>query len=48
MDLVKHYSEKFGAVMVPTSIHDYRMEISEEDAQELIKKYTLEGDLNVR
>ena len=48
MDLVKHYSEKFGAVMVPTRIHDYRMEISEEDAQELIEKYTLEGDLNVR
>ncbi|MCL2020509.1 MAG: hypothetical protein FWG70_12260 [Oscillospiraceae bacterium] len=47
-DLVKHYSEKFGATMVPSRIHVYRMEIFEDEAQELIEKYTLEGDLNVR
>lgn len=48
MDLVRHYSEKFGAERVLTRFHEYRMEIDEEKAQKLLENYTLEGDLNVR
>jgi len=46
-DLVKHYSDKFGARLLHARIHEYRMEISEVKAQELLGMYTLEGDLNV-
>ncbi|MDR2599149.1 MAG: hypothetical protein LBC73_02630 [Oscillospiraceae bacterium] len=48
MKLVNHYSENFGANRIPTRIHIYRMEINEINAQNLLKNYTLEGDLNVR
>jgi len=47
-ELADHYSESFGAQHLLTRIHDYRMEIEEEQAQKLIEKYTLEGDLNVQ
>jgi len=46
--LVKHYTEKFGANLLGARIHQYRMEIDVDEAQKLIEKYTLEGDLNVR
>ena len=47
-ELVKHYTEKFGANLLGARIHQYRMEIDVDAAQELIERYTLEGDLNVR
>ncbi|MDR1674357.1 MAG: hypothetical protein LBR54_02770 [Oscillospiraceae bacterium] len=47
MDLVKHYTETLNAVRVKTRIHEYRMAILENEAQHIINKYTLEGDLNV-
>ena len=47
-DLVNHYAETLGARLLGTRIHEYRMFISEENAQKLIKQYTLEGDLNVQ
>jgi hypothetical protein len=47
MELVVHYTEMLGASRVPTRIHDYRMEVLEEVAQDIMAKYTLEGDLNV-
>jgi hypothetical protein len=46
-ELVEHYSKMLGASRVPTRFHEYRMEILEENAHEVIGKYTLEGDLNV-
>ena len=46
MELVEHYAEMLGASRVPTRIHDYRMEVLEEVAQDIMAKYTLEGDLN--
>ena len=46
-ELAQHYSDMLGAEKVPTRIHDYRMDISEENAQKVIEEYTLEGDLNV-
>jgi len=46
-DLVKHYHEKFGARRLLTRVHEYRMEIPEEQALQLLQTYTLEGDLNV-
>ncbi|MCL2821063.1 MAG: hypothetical protein FWD38_09630 [Oscillospiraceae bacterium] len=48
MKLVDHYTENFGANRIPTRVHIFRMEINEINAQELLEKYTLEGDLNVR
>jgi len=48
MKLVKHYSETLGATEVPTRVHEYRMEVLEEVAKNVINKYTLEGDLNVK
>jgi len=48
MKLVNHYEEKFGASRIMARIHVYRMEIGEDNAQMLLEKYTLEGDLNVR
>ena len=47
MELVRHYADMLGAERVPSRIHDYRMEVSEENAQKIINEYTLEGDLNV-
>ena len=47
-ELATHYTDNFGAQRVKTRLHDYRMEIELEAAQELIEKYTLEGDLDVR
>ena len=47
MDLVRHYADMLGAERAPSRIHDYRMEVSEENAQKIINEYTLEGDLNV-
>jgi len=46
MDLVEHYIKKLHARRIKSPIHEYRMVIIEEDAQKLIKKYTLEGDLD--
>jgi hypothetical protein len=48
LELVEHYTEKFGANLLGARIHEYRMEIEVDAAQKLIEKYTLEGDLNVR
>jgi hypothetical protein len=39
--------DKLGARRVSTRFHDHRLEVSEENAQRVIEKYTLEGDLNV-
>lgn len=47
IELARHYEETFGANLVGSKINKYRMEIDVDAAQELIKKYTLEGDLNV-
>jgi len=47
MELVKHYSDMLGAQQVPTRLHIYRMDVSEEEAQKIIEEYTLEGDLDV-
>jgi hypothetical protein len=46
-ELVKHYTEMLGAKSVPTKFHEYRLEVSEVNAQKIIEKYTLEGDLSV-
>jgi len=46
-ELVDHYIDKLGARRVSTRFHDHRLEVSEENAQRVIEKYTLEGDLNV-
>jgi len=46
--LANHYSKTFGAKHLSIRHHDYRMEIDGQDAQNLIEKYTLEGDLNVK
>jgi len=46
--LVDHYAESLGAQLLGARIHQYRMFISEEEAQKLIKQYTPEGDLNVQ
>ncbi len=45
--LVEHYSDMLGATRVPSRIHEYRMEVMEDQAQKVIDEYTLEGDLNV-
>ena len=44
MDLVKHYTKTLGALLTG-GIHEYRMIVEEEQAQTIIEKYTLEGDL---
>ena len=46
-ELVKHYQDTFGARRLNVRIHEYRMEIDELKAKELLETYTLEGDLNV-
>ena len=43
MELADYYKEKFGAVLLGMP-HPYRMIIDEENAAELLKKYTLEGE----
>ena len=48
MELVEHYIEKLGANRIYTRSHEYRMEIEEIQAQKILEKYTLEGDLNVK
>jgi len=48
LELVNHYKEIFHAESVSTRYHDYRLEISEYYAQEIIDQYTLEGDLDVK
>lgn len=42
-DLIRHYHDTFGAKTIG-GVHQYRMVIDEEAAQELIKKYTLEEE----
>lgn len=42
-ELVKYYSEKFGATLLGMP-HPYRMFIDEENASELLKIYTLKGE----
>jgi hypothetical protein len=42
IELVTHYQDMFGARLLRTRIHEYRMEISETKAMELLKTYTLE------
>jgi len=46
-ELVDHYVDMLGARRVSTRYHLHRLEVTEEDAQKVIEKYTLEGDLNV-
>lgn len=48
LELVEHYIKTLGANRVLTRFHEYRMELSEENAQRIIEKYELEGDLNVK
>jgi len=48
LELANHYAETLGATRVPSRIHSYRMEILEDVALNIINKYTLEGDLNVK
>ena len=47
MDLVEHYQKVLGAERVYSRVHEYRMEIAEENAHKVLETYTLEGDLNV-
>jgi len=47
IELVNHYAVSFGAQLLPTRFHEYRMEILEDRAMEILEQYTLEGDLNV-
>ena len=46
-ELVNHYTEMLGANRIRTRLHEYRMEVSEINAKNVIEKYTLEGDLSV-
>ena len=47
-ELAKHYTDNFGARLLRTRLHEYRMEIDEVDAIKVIEAYTLEGDLDVQ
>lgn len=47
-ELVDHYIKMLGARRVSTRFHPHRLEVAEENAQEVIGKYTLEGDLDVK
>jgi len=47
IELVQHYTKMLGASRLPTHVHEYRMEVSEEQAYKILNEYTLEGDLNV-
>ena len=46
--LVDHYIETLGARRVSTRYHEHRLEVSEDHAQKIVEKYTLEGDLYVK
>ena len=46
--LVDHYVKMLGARSVSTRFHPYRLEVPEGNAQNVVDKYTLEGDLNVK
>jgi len=46
-ELVDHYIKMLGARRVLTRFHPHRLEVPEENAQKVIDKYTLEGDLDV-
>ncbi|MCL2055244.1 MAG: hypothetical protein FWG90_12550 [Oscillospiraceae bacterium] len=48
MKLVEHYSEMLGANRIMTRLHEYRMELLEENAHKIMDKYKLEGDLDVK
>ena len=47
-ELADHYTDTFGARLLRTRLHEYRMEIDEIDAHKIYETYTLEGDLDVR
>ena len=47
MELVEHYQKTLGANRVVSRIHEYRMEVLEENASAVMEQYTLEGDLHV-
>ena len=47
-ELVEHYKTMLGATLAPTRYHDYRMELMEKQAGQIINEYTLEGDLDVK
>jgi len=47
-ELVDHYIKMLGARRVSTRFHPHRLEVSEENAQIVVGKYTLEGDLDVK
>ena len=46
-ELANHYCKMLGAEIVPTHYHEHRLDVSEINASKIIKKYTLEGDLDV-
>ena len=43
MELVRHYQEMFGGKVIG-GVHQYRMVIDEEAAEQLLNKYTLKGE----
>jgi hypothetical protein len=47
MELVKHYTDLLGANRLYSPVHEYRMEVQEERAAEILNLYTMEGDLDV-
>lgn len=47
MELVAHYTKMLGANRIHSPVHEYRMEVLEENAERIMEKYTMEGDLNV-
>ena len=47
-ELVDHYTDMLGASRVPARIHPHRMEVLEDVAQNIINRYTLVGDLDVK
>jgi len=47
MELVKHYSDMLGANRLYSPVHEYRMEVQEDNTSKIINKYTMKGDLNV-
>ena len=45
--LSRYNIDMLGARRVYTRFHDHRLDVPEENAQRVIEKDTLEGDLNV-
>lgn len=43
IELVQHYQEAFGGKLIG-GVHQYRMIIDEDSAEELLMKYTLKGE----